>query len=372
MQETRDWGVGVGEDGGRGSTGWRGQIQTGSQREGNGARRTGGPASFRGLSPNHRPRNSGKSEPSPAARLAPCSHSLAPTDPRPGGHTSCPPPLRTQSAVPTFPHRCPHRSSSLAHRCLFALMGEQGWGAVLGETSQSQTLPPGDLSPHPTPRPLPAAEGSDNGPPETRGMGALMSRAPSRPQLSGSCPLPSRFQTFRPGAPPPPGAAAAVPPSLPPSRSAGRSSRGLGVMGRRACAPAARGLQLPPSGLSLPRGGRMWAPRGRPEPSGPGTSPGRGPAGAPRSRAGRARSGGALQAGPAGRAEPEPSPSPGGWRWVPRAGRGGRGGGRQPRTHQRRGCASRGRGPQSGGLMAGRGAGAPASHPPSRRRLQSD
>lgn len=54
-----------------------------------------------------------------------------------------------------------------------------------------------------------------------------------------------------------------------------------------------------------------------------------------------------------------------------RAGRAGRG--RPPGTHPRRGCASRGRGPQSRGLMAGGGPGRRRPHiPPGRRRLQSD
>lgn len=110
-------------------------------------------------------------------------------------------------------------------------------------------------------------------------------------------------------------------PSLPP-RSPGQSSPEMGVMGPRVRAPAARGLQLLPSGLALPWGGRMWAPRGRPEPSGPGTSPGQKPARAPQSRTGRARSGGSRRAGPRGAR----SPSSGGRCWgARRAGRAGRG-----------------------------------------------
>lgn len=79
-------------------------------------------------------------------------------------------------------------------------------------------------------------------------------------------------------------------------------------MGRPACAPAARGLQLPPSGLSLPRGGRMWAPRGRPEPSGPGTGPGRGACQSPRG-AGRAGRGRGAHSRPGPRAARSPSRS---------------------------------------------------------------
>lgn len=205
-------------------------------------------------------------------------------------------------------------------------------------------------------------------------MGALMSSAKSPAPTQWVLPFAlSRFQTFRPGAPPPPGAAAAVPPS-PVRRSVLPGLRGDGTPGLRASGPGPPTPSLGPvaapgrADVGAPREARALRPRNRLRPGGLPEPP--------RSRARRARSGGALQAGPAGRAEPEPepepSPSPGGRRWVPRAGRGGRGGGRQPRTHQRRGCASRGRGPQSGGLMAGRGAGAPASHPPSRRRLQSD
>lgn len=130
---------------------------------------------------------------------------------------------------------------------------------------------------------------------------------PARPQLSGSCPLPSRFQTFRPGAPPPPGATAAVPPSpVPrsvPPRKGGEGTPGLSLGGPGPPTPS-------PSGLSLPRGGRMWAPGGRPEPSGPGTSPGREPARAPRSRVGRARPRGRTRGRAAGRPEPTPEPEP--------------------------------------------------------------
>lgn len=63
----------------------------------------------------------------------------------------------------------------------------------------------------------------------------------------------------------------------------------------------------------------MWAPSGRPEPSGPGTSPGQEPARVPRSRVGRARSGGRtldwaaeqLEPKPEPKREPEPEPDPG-------------------------------------------------------------
>lgn len=106
-------------------------------------------------------------------------------------------------------------------------------------------------------------------------------------------------------------------------------------MGRLACAPAARGLQLPPSGLSLPRGGRMWAPRGRPEPSGPGTGPGRGACQSPRGAGppgavggrtpGRARGPRGARAGAGAGAGAEPEPGRAALGAARRAGRAGRG-----------------------------------------------
>lgn len=162
--------------------------------------------------------------------------------------------------------------------------------------------------------------------------------------------MPSRFQTFRPGAPPPPEAAAAVPPfPVPRPVLAGTEDYGTGT-----CAPAARGLLLPPSGLSLPRGGRMWAPRGRPEPSGPEPAPVESLP-EPRAAGGRGRGLGGRTQGPARAA--------GRGRAAPRAGRGG--GGRLVLT----GAAAVH--PGAGALRAGgswrAGGWAPASHPPSRR-----
>lgn len=184
------------------------------------------------------------------------------------------------------------------------------------------------------------------------------------PQLNGSCPLPSASKPSAREHRPLPGPRR---PSLPPG-SPGQSSRRMGVMGRRARAPAARGLQLPSSGLSLPRGGRMWAPRRRPLTLRPRNQPGPGACQSP-AEPGDAGTIAGAHAGLGPRGRPEPRAGAGA-RAQARAGgagcraQGGAGGGRQPSTHQRRGCASRGRGPQSGGLMAGRGAGAPALHPP--------
>lgn len=48
---------------------------------------------------------------------------------------------------PCLPAPRQHLRSSLGHRCLFTLMGEQGWGAVLRESSLSETLPPRDHFP---------------------------------------------------------------------------------------------------------------------------------------------------------------------------------------------------------------------------------
>lgn len=123
------------------------------------------------------------------------------------------------------------------------------------------------------------------------------------------------------------------PRSTAPSRAsaAGRASGipGRTVTGRPAHAQAAPGLPLPPRGLSLPGSGRMWAPRRRPEPFGPGTSPGRDPARARESGRGPGRA-----EDPASRTGRSPSRSRsrsrGGQRRVPRAGWGGRGGGGRP------------------------------------------
>lgn len=123
------------------------------------------------------------------------------------------------------------------------------------------------------------------------------------------------------------------PRSTAPSRAsaAGRASGipGRTVTGRPAHAQAVPGLPLPPRGLSLPGSGRMWAPRRRPEPFGPGTSPGRDPARARESGRGPGRA-----EDPASRTGRSPSRSRsrnrGGQRRVPRAGWGGRGGGGRP------------------------------------------
>lgn len=197
---------------------------------------------------------------------------------------------------------------------------------------------------------------------------------PARPQLSGSCPLPSRFQTFRPGAPPPPGAAAAVPPPPVPRsvlpRNGGEGTPGPSIGGPGPPTPSLGPVAAPGrADVGAQREARALRPRNQPRP-GAGPSPaepgGAGAAGGPHAGPGRGASG--AQTGARVRARARAGRTERG----NRAGRGGRGWGRLPGTHQRGDCASRGRGPQSGGLMAGLGAGALASHPPSRRRLQSD
>lgn len=207
-------------------------------------------------------------------------------------------------------------------------------------------------------------------------MSSAKSRAPSRWVVP--------FALALPNLPPQSTAPSRAPrrPSVPPPvrRSVLRGLGGDGTAGLRAGGPGPPTPSLGPvaapgrADVGAPREARALRPRNRPRPRrGGGDLPE-----PPRSREGRARLGGALQAGPAGRAEPEPEPEPspspsrGGRRWVQRAGRGGRGGGRSP-VLTSAGAVHPGAGAlRAGGLMAGRGAGAPASHPPSRRRLQSD
>lgn len=139
--------------GGGSSSGWRGQIRMRSQREGNGAGGTGWSASSRGLSPNHRPRNSGCQSPAQLPDLHPplpltLPNTNSTNSPQAwGAHIPSPITPQYSLAVPTLPRRCPHLSGSLGHRCLVALMGEQGWRAVLRKTSRPGTLPPGGHSP---------------------------------------------------------------------------------------------------------------------------------------------------------------------------------------------------------------------------------
>lgn len=77
-------------------------------------------------------------------------------------------------------------------------------------------------------------------------------------------------------------------------------------MGPRARATAARGLQLPPSGLSLPRGGRMWAPRGRPRALRPRNQPRPGACQSPAEPGWEGAVGGRTSGRAAGYPEPEP------------------------------------------------------------------
>ena len=131
------------------------------------------------------------------------SHSPEPTDLRPGGRTSCPPTLTTQPEVPTFPRP----ASSLGHRCLSTQMGERGWGAVLRETSPSETLPPKDHFPQrrgrSTVRRDPRAGGAEvqrQGPGPNSVGPALCPRA-SKPSARSTAP--SRGRGGRPSLPGP-------------------------------------------------------------------------------------------------------------------------------------------------------------------------
>lgn len=187
---------------------------------------------------------------------------------------------------------------------------------------------------------------------------ALCPRA-SKPSAPEDRPLPGPRRPF-------------LPPRVPESVLPGNGSDG--TPGPRAGGPGPPTASLGPvaapgrADVGAPREAGSLRPRNQPRPGAcqrPAEPGGAGAVGGTQAR--RAR--GAARSPSRSRSR---SPSLGGRRWGPRAGRGGRGGGRPPGTHPHRGCASRGRGPQSGGLMAGRGAGAPASHPPSRRRLQSD
>lgn len=231
-------------------------------------------------------------------------------------------------------------------------MGEQGWGGGGRGALLSETLPHRDHFPQRRGRKSPTG---------VRGLGALIFGAQIVAPTQRVLPFAQRFQTFRPGAPPPPGAAAAVPPSRVP-RSVLPVNGGDGTPGPRTGGPGPPTPSLGP--VAAPGRADVGAPQEAlnppaPEPARAGSLPE--PRGA--GRRGHDR-GGARRAGPA-----EPRAGAGAQAQARAGGagcraQGGADGGRQPSTHQRRGCASRGRGPQSGGLMAGRGAGAPASHPP--------
>ncbi|XP_059538660.1 coiled-coil domain-containing protein 86-like [Myotis daubentonii] len=109
---------------------------------------------------------------------------------------------------------------------------------------------------------------------------------PARLQLSGSCPLPSRFQTFRPGAPPPPGAAVAVPPSPVPRsvlpRNGGEGTPGLSIGGPGPPTPSLGPVAAPGrADVGAQREARALRPRNQPRlgagpsPAEPDTRPGR-------------------------------------------------------------------------------------------------
>lgn len=197
-------------------------------------------------------------------------------------------------------------------------MGEQGWGGGGRGALLSETLPHRDHFPQRRGRKSPTG---------VRGLGALIFGAQIVAPTQRVLPFAQRFQTFRPGAPPPPGAAAAVPPSRVP-RSVLPVNGGDGTPGPRTGGPGPPTPSLGP--VAAPGRADVGAPQEAlnppaPEPARAGSLPE--PRGA--GRRGHDR-GGARRAGPAGppgapRGSRSPSPSPGGRRWVPRAGRGGRG-----------------------------------------------
>lgn len=226
------------------------------------------------------------------------SHFPAPADPRPGGAHILSPTLRTPPSV------LPLSAPLLRTGAQVSLHpnGRAGCGAVLGETSQPRTLHPGGH--------LAPAEGSGQGPAGIRGMGCPA--PPARPQLRGSCPLPSRFQTFRPGAPPPPGAAVAVPPSPVPRsvlpRNGGEGTPGLSIGGPGPPTPSLGPVAAPGrADVGAQREARALRPRNQPrlgacpspaEPGGAGAAGGRT----------RGRAAGSPEPNP----EPESEPEPGG------------------------------------------------------------
>lgn len=142
----------------------------GSQREGNGGwRDLGGLQASEGSLPAHRSRHC-LSEPSSATSFSACSstpqHCLTPGLGSGGGLHILSPATQDRACGP---HLCPSLCNSLGHRCLFTLMGEQGWEAVPRQTSQFRSLHPGDH--------LPPAKGSVQGHSEIHEMGVLRSSA---------------------------------------------------------------------------------------------------------------------------------------------------------------------------------------------------
>lgn len=132
--------------GGRSSSGRPGQIRKGSlgsRREGKGGGGAGWPASPRGLSLSSQAQNQSPAQPSCRA----CRLLSLPRTNRPqvwGAHILSPNAQDT-ACGPHLPAPRQHLHSSLEHRCLFTQMGEQGrgrGGALLRETSLSETLPP--------------------------------------------------------------------------------------------------------------------------------------------------------------------------------------------------------------------------------------
>lgn len=138
MQDSQQrQGNGQDSGGGGGEQQWLGgQIRMGRQREGNGAGGTQWPASSSGLSPSHGPMELRASE---LPDLPPAHAPQHQQTTGLGGGHPVPHPSVHSLVVPTLSRRSRHLSSSLGHRCLLALMGEQGWGAVLRETSRSGT-----------------------------------------------------------------------------------------------------------------------------------------------------------------------------------------------------------------------------------------
>lgn len=141
--------------GGRSTSGWQGQIRMGSLgsgREGNGGR-----GSWAACKPQRSVSLSfSLSQPTgletlgvraqPSCQI--CRLLLLPRTNRPqawGAHILSPTTHYTACGH-HLPAPLQHLRSSLGHRCLFTLMGEQRWGAgaVLREISLSETLPPRD------------------------------------------------------------------------------------------------------------------------------------------------------------------------------------------------------------------------------------
>lgn len=149
---------------------------------------------------------------------------------------------------------------------------------------------------------------------------------PARPQLSGSCPLPSRFQTFRSGAPPPPGAAVAIPPSPVPRsvlpRNGGEGTPGLSIGTLGPPTPSLGPVAAPGrADVGAPREARALRPRNQPR---PGACP------SPAEPGGAGAAGGRTRDRAAGSPEPkpEPEPEPGGRNGgTAQGGAGGAGGG---------------------------------------------